>query len=288
MKIKIITAVILLITINSCNDFLNVEPETAVTPANFFQSENDFEQAVGGVYAPLQDLYDEDWILTEMRSDNTHFIYDVANRGSKPDEDPATFLVETNNRNGESKWRNNYLIISRANQILATIDEVEFDQATKDNLKGQTFFLRAFAYFDLVKSFAGVPLFLEPVTSYEDTFKPRSPISDVYNQIISDANSAVNLLSATTSPIPGRASLGASYMLLGDVYITLDRWAEAETALLSVTNMSYSLIPDYADIFKPSNEGNEEMIFEVEYLGGTSKSLGSEFPYYVYTPRSPI
>lgn len=279
MKVKVIIAVILLITLNSCKDFLDVVPETVVTPTNFFQSQQDFEQAVGGVYAPLQDLYEQDWILTEMRSDNTHFIFDVGNRGSKPEEDPATFLVENNNRNVEDKWSDNYLIISRANQILDMIDNVDFDQQAKDNLKGQTHFLRAFAYYDLVKNFGGVPLFLEPSTTYEATFKERLPAIDIYEQIIADASQAASLLPTKADQAPGRATSGAAYTLLADVYITLDRWADAETSLKSVTSMGYGLLPNYADVFNPSNEGNSEMIFEVEYLEGTPLSLGSIFPY---------
>lgn len=280
MKFNIITAGILLITLSSCKDFLDVVPETTVTTANYFQSQEDFEQAVGGIYAPLQDIYERDWIVTELRSDNTYFTFDVANRGPKPEEDVATFMIESNNRNIEDQWSENYLIISRANQVLDMIEDVDFDQAAKDNLKGQAYFLRAFAYFDLVKNFGGVPLFLEPAASYEGTFMPRSPVNEVYDQIISDASAAAGLLPTKADQEPGRVTSGAAHTLLGDVYITLERWDDAETALKSVTNMSYSLLPDYADIFRPSNEGNDEIIFEVEYMEGTSQSLHSSFPYW--------
>ncbi len=279
MKTKYITTGILLVILSACEGFLDVVPETVVTSTNFFQSQEEFEQAVGGIYAPLQDLYEQDWILTEMRSDNTYFIYDVANRGSKPEEDPATFLVENNNRNVEDKWSDNYLIISRANQVLAAIDGVSFDQAARDNLTGQVYFLRALAYFDLVKNYGGVPLFLEPATSYEGTFLARSTISEVYDQIIADATAAAGLLPAKADQSPGRATEGAAHTLLGDVYLSLKRWADAENALKPVLNMGYDLLPDYADIFRPNNEGNDEMIFEVGYLAGTSQPLGSEFPY---------
>lgn len=280
MKPKIITIFLLIIiTLYSCNDFLEVTPETVVSSDNFYKSKGDFEQAVIGIYAPLQPIYQQDWQVTELRSDNTHFVYNVANRGPKPIEDFATFTVETNSNTLRLKWLNNYLIIARANEVIVKIDDLNFEQEAKDNLKGQALFLRALAYFDLIKNFGGVPLFLDPPTSYEETFKPRSSINEIYDQIISDANAAINLLPARENQAPGRATSGAAYTLLADVFLILERWADAEIALEPVLNMGYNLLPEYADIFRPSNEGNEEIIFEVEYLEGTTQSLHSTFPY---------
>jgi starch-binding outer membrane protein, SusD/RagB family len=284
MKNHIKTLGIVLLTFSSCGDFLDVPPETTVTPSNFFKSKEDFEQALTAIYAPLQDLYESDWILNEMHSDNTHFIFDVANRGSVAIEDVSTFLVGPENGTVENKWRNNYLIISRANQVLSTIDGISFDQASKDNMKGQALFLRAFAYFDLVKNFGPVPIYLQPVSSFDETFQPRVAVSEVYQQILADARQAADLLPNRAGQSPGKATAGAANTLLGDVYINLKQWEEAKTALLKVTGMGYGLLPVYADIFKPSNEGNAEIIFEVEYLEGTPLGLGSEFPYRMIPP----
>lgn len=279
MKHSAILAGILLLIASSCNDFLDVVPETALTPANFYQSKADFEQAVGGIYAPLQGLYNQDWILNEMRSDNTHFVFNIAQRGPKPEEDPSTFTLENNNRNTAGKWTNNYLIISRANQVLSTIDAVAFDQPSKDNLKGQAYFLRAFAYFDLLKNFGGVPIFLEPATSYQTTFKPRADLNEVYAQIVADAEQATKLLPAKAAQTAGRMASGAAYTLLGDVYIKQKRWADAETALKQVGPQGYALLPEYADIYKPSNKTNNEILFDVQYAEGTSQAVSNYLPY---------
>jgi hypothetical protein len=278
MKSKILTIVSFII-LSSCEDFLEVAPETVVASSNFYQSRADFEQAVTGTYAPLQPIYQADWMLTELRSDNTYFVYDIGNRGSKPIEDIATFTVETNNGVVRSKWLNNYLIIARVNEVLTKMDAVNFEQEVKDNLKGQSFFLRALAYFDLVKNFGGVPLFLETPNSYAEAFKQRSPAEDIYDQIISDANAAIDLLPAKDNQQPGRATSGAARTLLADVFLTLQRWAEVESILKPVLNMGYSLLPEYADIYDPSNEGNNEIVFEIEYAEGTSQPLHSSFPY---------
>lgn len=286
MKKFIYIQIILGIVVASCSDFLEISPETTLTQDKFYKTQSDFEQAVIGVYTPLQTLYQQQWQLTELRSDNTYFIYNVGNRGGKPTEDLATFTVETNNGILQTNWQNNYLMINRANQVLASIDNANIESSVKDNLKGQVLFLRALAYFDLVKNFGDVPLFTEPPTNYNQTFKPRTPKADVYTQIIADATSAAALLPVKANQTASRATSGAARTLLADVYMTLQRWSDAEAALLPVLTMGYSLLPNYEDIFKPTNKGNSEIIFDVNYVTGTSQPLFSSFPY-SFIPQTP-
>lgn len=272
---------LLLSIFQSCEKFLEIPPENAVTVANFFQSESDFKQAITGIYTPLQTINDagaySDWNFSEMRSDNTHFIFNPAVRGALEAEHVPDFLVEPDNPGISTMYNNYYLMVARANQVLYTIDDADFDQDVKDNLKGQALCLRAFAYFKLVRYFGGVPLHLEPVTNLDGTILPRSPVADVYDRIIKDAGEAAQLLPGKADQETGRVSSGTAYTLLGDVYMTLGNYEDAESALNNVTG--YDLVPVYADLFDPLNEGNEEMIFEVEYIEGTSLGLESGFPY---------
>jgi hypothetical protein len=280
MNNKIISIGFFLLILSSCKDFLIENPEVTVAQTDFYKSQGDFEQAVIGAYAPLRNIYNTEWQMTEMRSDNTFFIYDVAQRGPKPVEDLATFTVETNNAPLMNYWQNNYLVVSRANQVLVNIDKSTFGQAAKDNLKGQALFLRALAYFNLLNNFGGVPLFVVPPGSYEETFKTRAAASDISKQVIDDAGAAASLLpSGAGKTDVGRVTSGAAQTLLADMYLTLGVWSKAETALRSVLTMGYSLLPDYSDIYKPSNKGNNEIIFQVNFLEATSQPMYSTFPY---------
>ncbi len=279
-NICIIILSIAFITLSSCEKFLSQTPETTVSQENFYKSQKDFEQAVVGIYSPLREIYNYAWQMSEMRSGNTYFIYDVAQRGPKPVEDLATFTVETNNASVLRNWRNNYLIISRANQVLTRIDGMTFEQSVKDNLKGQALFLRALSYFDLASNFGDVPLFLDPPGSYAETFKNRTAVGEIYQQVIADATAAIPLLPAGPGIAEvGRATAGAASALLADVYLTLGKWPEAEAALRPVLNMGYSLLPDYSDIYRPGNKGNAEILFEVNFVEATSQPMFSTFPY---------
>ena len=271
--------------LTSCENFLNIAPQNAVTPENFFQSESDFRQAVDGIYAPLQQLYNNQssWAMGEMRSDNTHYFYNVDFRLPYPEE-IADFLNGSENDVSQHKYYINYDIINRANQVLNVIDGAALEQAARNNLKGQALFLRALAYFDLVKYFGGVPLHLTPSRSMETAFLPRASAQEVYVQIQSDATTAAELLPNKATQQAGRATSGAALTLLGDVYLNLKEWDKAEEALRQING--YELLDDYAAIFNPTNKNHQESIFDVQYLEGTSLDLHSRFPYF-FVPLSP-
>lgn len=264
-------------------EYLTNLPETVVSVENFYKTEADFQQANIGLYQPLRTVYGTGladygaWSMGEMRSDNTTFSYNAANRGYADRENVDLFMDDANSGSISNKYNNDYIIIGRANQILKTIDAATFDQTKKNNYKGQALFLRAFAYFDLVQYFGDVPLSLIPPTSYEETSLPRSPKDAVYTQIVADATAAAGLLPPPSVDTKGYVANGAAYTLLGNVYLVLKQWANAETALSKVTG--YSLITDYAAVFDPNNKNNAESIFEVQYLDEPTAGAASNFAY---------
>jgi len=280
MNIKIIVLVgVISLGLTSCEKFLDIAPQSKVTPENFFQSESDFQQAVDGIYAPLQGLYNDQssWVMGEMRSDNTHYFYNVDYRLPFPEE-VADFLNGSENTVTENKYYINYDIINRANQVLNVIDNATLEPATKNNFKGQALFLRALSYFDLVKFFGGVPLPLVPAYDLETASLPRATAEEVYTQIQADATAAAELLPDKAEQEAGRATSGAAWTLLGDVFLNLKEWNKAEEALQQIKG--YELLTDYAAIYDPANKNNAESIFEVQYLEGTSLNLHSTFPYF--------
>jgi tetratricopeptide (TPR) repeat protein len=290
-KISIYIA-LLGIIMSGCEDFLTIAPETSLSSATFYQTESDFQQAVNAAYAPLRTITnDRSWLLTEMRSDNTIYARNINFGATEQQEDLSDHSLPdaqgiTTNVHVLNQYRQDYLIIARTNQILTLIDDVEFNQAAKDNLKGQTLFLRGYAYYELARYFGSVPLHLEPVTTREEAALPLAPESEVYAQIISDIQAAINLLPIRSQQGVGRASKGAAQMLLADVFITQKRWAEAETLLKAIVNSGeYELIPNYEDVFSESvgNKNTKESLFEIQYLEGP-QGLQSSF-LYNFMPR---
>jgi hypothetical protein len=280
MKLKIIGAALLIIALSSCSkDFLEIQPETTLTTPVFFKTQADFEQAINGAYAPLRALYNNAWAMGEIRSDNTTYRLNPNNRGTLDAEQIADFINTSNNGTVTAKYTNDYLIIARANQVLARIDAAEFDQTVKDNIKGQALFLRSLSYFDLVQYFGPVPLHLIPVETREQTSLPLTSTDSIYAQVIADAQQAASLLPLKSAQEEGRATSGTAKTLLGNVYVVLKQYANAEGVLKDVvTSGEYSLLPDYAAVFNPAVKNNRESVFEVQYKEG-SEGYASNFVY---------
>lgn len=285
MKLKIIGTALMIIVLSSCKkDFLTLPPETTLTTPVFFKTQADFQQAVNGAYAPLRTLYynpannnSSGYIMGEMHSDNTHYILNPNFRATIDQEQIADFINDPSSLVVTARYTTDYLIIARANQVLAPIDAADFDQTLKDNIKGQALFLRAFAYFDLVQYFGKVPLHLTPVESREETALPLTSTDSIYAQIITDAQKAASLLPPKSTQEAGRATKGAANTLLANVYIVMKQYAQAETVLKGVVNSGeYTLLPDYAAVFNPANKNNSESVFEIQYKEG-SEGYASDF-----------
>ena len=280
MKKNIIISLASILFLVSCKEsFLEIPSKTSLSTPIYFSSQSDFEQAINGAYAPLRGLYNGingAWLMGELRSDNTTYKYNSNDRGTIWPEYVADFIEENTNGALSAKYSSNYSVIARANQIIALIDDVDFDESVKDNIKGQAYFLRALAFFDLVQYFGEVPLHLEPVTTLGESALPLSSVEVIYDQIIADATVAVDLLPDKSTQEKGRATSGAARTLLGNVYIVLKDWSEAETILKTVTG--YSLVPDYADVFDPASKNNSESVFEIQYKQGT-EGFASNFFY---------
>lgn len=275
-------------TIVSCtDDFLQLPPEDSLSQTIFFETQSDFEQAINATYAPLRNLHEVGaanfqgaWGMAELTSDNTYYKYNPNYRAVQDGESIADFYVNDGNGTIANKYTNNYLIIARANQILASIDEIEFEDNTmKDNIKGQAYFLRALSYFDLVQFFGSVPLHLVPVTGREDAALPLTPADGIYEQILGDVGEAINLLPLKSDQEAGRATRGSAQMLLTNVYMVQENWSGAETVLIDLIGSDeYDLLGDYESVFDQNNKNSVESIFEVQFLEGT-EGFASSFQY---------
>lgn len=282
MKNSIYILFLAFMTTSCSESFLYLPPESTVTSGNFYKTEAQFEQALVGTYEATRAVFGSpaSWIMGEMRSDNTHFEFNRLSRGvgNIQREDTDYFLDDNTSEYVTSKYNSNYKGISRANAILDQIQAANLNVATTNTIVGQAKFLRALFYFDLVRYFGDVPLYLNSVKGASEAYIARSPIEEVYQVIIKDLTEAKELLPEPVFPQTGRANKGSVRMLLADVYTTRKEFNLAEKQLKELLTVGYELLPDYAEVFKTANKNSVESIFEIQYQQG-NQGQNSNFIY---------
>lgn len=275
-----------MLLLGSCQGFLELSPEDQISGANFFRTEADFMQALHAAYNPLRTV-GPDYYTSEMRSDNTHYEYNPGNQGTAiyMRQDIADFTNNSSNDYSAAIYYDNYKGISRTNVLLDRLPAADIATEAKEKIEGEARFLRAFYYFKLVRYFGGVPLYLTEVADESQAFQRRASVEEVYGQIVEDAAKAVELLQQPEKfPQSGYATKGSATMLLAEVYATQKEYAKAESLLLSLENMGYDLLSNYADIFSTANKNSKESIFEVQFMEGLETGVQSNF-IYVFLPR---
>lgn len=279
--------VMLIITVfTSCDDELDITPITEKAANNFFNNEQEVESAVAGVYAKLQNdgLYGLDLIgVGEVPAEDT-FEEIAANDGGRFGQ-LDDFSTNPGNDLVGDIWRESYEAIQRTNVILTRITNIDYENAyLKSERIGEMKFVRALLYFNLVRLYGDVPLVIEETESPFEFFgQGRTPKNQVLEQIKTDLSEAIQDLPSSKSA--GRPAIGAARALLAEVYLTENDFTNALTLLENVVNsMEYQLMPSTSEIFGEANEGNQEILFEVQFASGFNangsnegSSAGSQF-----------
>jgi len=266
--------------------FLDKTPESSLTSGNFYKTKDQLEQALVGAYAKLRSTKGvNEYVMAEMRADNTHFYFNpTCTSGATGGPEQIDEFTDTPlNPDVNTMWYNLYIGISRANSVLGNVSAVDMTKEDADMISGQAKFLRALFYFDLVRYYGGVPLYLNPVLGVSDAYLPRSTVANVYNAIVADLQDAVTKLTVPVFPQDGRATQGSARMLLAEVYLTQKNFSMAENELRSITQMGYSLLPNYASVFDLTNKNSVESIFEVQYMQGNQ---GQQSNFYLMLPST--
>ena len=188
------------------------------------------------------------------------------------------FYIDTQNSMIANFWKAAYKVINRTNTVLGRIDGIEINTELANRYKLECKFIRALMYFNLVRVYGDVPLVLKEISISESYDILREPKENVYNQIIADLKEAQDLPVSYSTAEDGRATQGAAKALLANVYMTLHKYAEAETILAEIINSGrYSLLENtpgslnidgYKNVFSPVNHNSKEGIFEIQFLKG--------------------
>ena len=225
MKTHIIAALGLAmsLSISSCSDFMNLTPEDQYDEETVWSDAGLVQAVVNDVYAYIRHGSDE--VSTTALTDDAYFTHNYGIKAINETAVSGSDLQWYDNDNCPFRWSNCYKGIYRANLVLKNIDNVP-EKVGYDvkMMKGETLFLRAYLYSQLVRGFGGVPL-VDKIYSIEEASKlsmPRNSVKECLDFIISDLDQAIELLPETVSSSDlGRATKGAAIALKARMYLHL-------------------------------------------------------------------
>lgn len=287
-----VTAIMFTLMVTSCHNQLDTLPISSLSPDNFFNNLTESEIAVNGIYGAMKgtnDAYGQYYV--QLATHGSHVVTNLSNQ--EPQNLYAQYTFDNSHKSLVNVWRSYYQMVFRANQAVDRISvfqvEDPLEEPLKNRLIAEAKFLRALAYFNLVRMWGDVPLPLTELVSFENTEnyeKPRSPSSEVYDAIIADLQFAEqNLYHASwilgdqpsyASSDLGRATIGAAKGLLAKVYLTRASYPLKETSYYQdaydkakeLIGMGYDLEPDYGNLFTVAGEDSHEWMFQVQFNAG--------------------
>lgn len=268
-----------------CIDLLETEAAEDIDPELAQENLEGMESLAISLHSRLRafNRYGNELVLLpDVLTDNT-------------DQHPTTsgrFDSEAINQAGShmNPWNNGYDVINEANYLIEGVEELDdVSDEVRSRLRGEAYFMRAFAYHDLVRVFAyepgrevdgwdeGVVIRTEATRDVEDADdRPRSSNQEVYDLVVSDLEQAIDNLSQNDRGDVYYASHEAALALMARVQLYLENWDSAvdyATQAMNETDAGLADADTYANNMFES-QPNPESIFELK-IDPNTESLGS-------------
>jgi hypothetical protein len=270
MKINnILLGSFIILMMTACNDFLSTDNLTKKNNSNFPKTDDDAEEALTGAYSMLRNMTDDDegqniFIVSELLSDDRF-------GGGGPDDRFAQALdhmKKSSDNMFSDIWKINYMGIYRCNVLMESLNNITFSSTeVRNQIEGETRFLRAYYYFNLCKSFGQVPLIKQSLSGNE----PQASADSLYAYIGTDLAKAIELLPSTKIQDMDVAKLGhatkwAAEAMLARVFLFYTGYYQKQSMgnitkdqVLAdvndcINNSGHKLMPDYRNLWPYSNK----------------------------------
>ena len=256
-------------TLFACDDLVEVNvPNDRITSETVFSKDETANSAVVGIYNQLfQATFSSGGqtsvtVLAGLSADNLQATVSTTNLLEFEENE-----IFNNNSYNLGIWSSAYNTIYMTNAVLDGIDNnTAISAELKAELSGEARFLRAFTYFYLVNLYGDVPLVLS--TDYQNNaVVSRTDTTQVFNQIVEDLESAINLLGTTYENGERlRANSYTATALLARVHLYLENWEMAEQLSTSVIDASgiFELLP-LNEVFLANSR---EAIWQISPIAG--------------------
>jgi hypothetical protein len=279
--------ILLISSFTSCSKFLDLEPTDFKTPENYFNTESEMNIALAGVYNKLADERTYRRGLFTYLSISDEFFYRNVSTSS-------IFVLDFDAAHVDIGrfWEACYQGIDRANLLLENINKPEMDEQKRAAIHGEALFLRGYYYFLLADNFGAVPLKLVSSKNPVEKALPRSPVKDVYDQILKDMTEAYPLvMDIKKDGVSGgleyteRITKSAVAGILAKVCLTMagqqlndnSKYAEAlKWSEIVINSGRHALNPDFKQIFINAAKDitdPKECIWEIGFYGNNTGNI---------------
>ncbi|MFV0470436.1 MAG: RagB/SusD family nutrient uptake outer membrane protein [Paludibacteraceae bacterium] len=323
-KIIILFATVLLtaISLSSCADFLDLEPEDGVIGDKFWQNKEEVGDAIMGCYANIMNRSNMEYIIwwSELRGDLV-----------KPRESASNFAAMSQFQNGDissttkyTSWEYIYSVINNCNTVLNYAKETQkidasFTSELLSQYEGEAKCIRALMYFYLVRTFKDVPYVTNASLSDNQEYRiAKTDGNVILDSLISDLKSVDRLANGNNRGVPfnygasikankGRFTVWGLKALLADIYLWKEDYTNCNKECTQIINSGqYTLVPVQSTevivedlymnkytVYYPS-EGDANSLFTSMYVNGNSVEsifelqFGTDYQNPFYTFFNPI
>jgi hypothetical protein len=253
--------------------FFNGTPTGQYTVDNYFKSSNEVQAATAV-------LYGAPWF--NFNCTYSMSIGDVYSGNSTGDANAAMIQFQNMNVTQSNEylykgWASLYSVVGQANAIIENLNNnpnaTSLSTAVTNTALGECYFMRAAAYFYLVRNYGAVPIVEDTIDFSKNYQLPRNIESDVYKFIINDLKQAETKL-PNKGATPGRVSAGAAKAMLAKVYLTMDDFTNAKAKAWEVisneSTYGYALMTNFADLFYTRNNNKEESVWALQWVASNA------------------
>ena len=267
----------------SCDSWLDLVPESSITTGSMWKSSSDAKAALTGSLNRFRLAFQTDYI--SWGDYRTGFYGNGSGNGAVA-RGPI-WLNQLTSSTMSTNWNALYTAINDCNLVLKYTPGISFNiEDEKNHILGSAYFLRAFMYYFIGRTWGDAPILTEGFESdnQEGLFPTRQPVSDMFNQIEQDLNKALELLKPGMGKAPLDVTREAVCMLQTDFYLWqakvnnkgTDAISKADAAITMVLNSGKNLDNSYEAVFR--NDANPELIFSIAFIESENTSpFSNEF-----------
>lgn len=218
----IIIGSVLLMQILSCKKQLDVLPVDQFADTNVWSDASLIQTFVNNIYSGVPHGFG--CIMMASMSDESMYNADFGSSNvTKSLINPSDFSIFDANfwasNLKQYHWSTEYKFVRATNLFFSKIDAAPIDATTKDGLKGEVHFLRAYIYNNLLSTYGGVPIITKAYGLSDSFAVPRNSYDENIKFITAELDLSASLLHGKTLA-SGRASEGAALALKSRVLLS--------------------------------------------------------------------